>query len=68
MTTRIRLAVETGVDGIAAIYRPIVESTVISSETAAPDPAGMARRINSTLESYPWLVWVGKRWFNGENR
>ena len=56
MTSRIRLAVETDADGLAAIYRPIVESTVISFETAAPDRAEMARRVGSTLESYPWLV------------
>jgi phosphinothricin acetyltransferase len=41
---------------IAAIYRPIVESTAISFETVAPDAVEMRRRIEHVLGSYPWLV------------
>jgi phosphinothricin acetyltransferase len=41
---------------IAAIYAPIVSATVISFETAPPSPEEMARRIETTLAQYPWLV------------
>jgi phosphinothricin acetyltransferase len=40
----------------AAIYRPYVESTVISLEAEAPTEAEFARRIATTAERYPWLV------------
>lgn len=41
---------------IAAIYRPIVETTTISFEELAPDDAAMALRIGAIRELYPWLV------------
>jgi L-amino acid N-acyltransferase YncA len=41
---------------VAAIYRPVVESTVISFEERAPDPAGMADRMRRVLAWVPWLV------------
>jgi len=41
---------------IAAIYRPVVENTAISFETVAPDSDEIARRLNDTLPSYPWIV------------
>jgi len=41
---------------IAAIYAPIVSSTVISFETEPPSAEEMARRIEVTLAQYPWLV------------
>ena len=53
---RIRLANPADAEAIAAIYRPIVESTAISFETAAPDGTEMGQRIAETLVSYPWLV------------
>jgi phosphinothricin acetyltransferase len=56
MTAHIRLARETDADAIAAIYAPIVEATVISFETVAPDRREMARRMDETLRRYPWLV------------
>jgi phosphinothricin acetyltransferase len=56
LTTHIRLACDADVDGIAGIYRPVVESTTISFETEAPDREEMARRLHDTLRSYPWLV------------
>jgi phosphinothricin acetyltransferase len=43
-------------DEIAAIYSPIVSSTVISFETEPPSPEEMARRIEVTLAQHPWLV------------
>jgi phosphinothricin acetyltransferase len=53
---RIRLADEADAEAIAGIYRPIVEETAISFETAAPNRGEMARRIADTLTSHPWLV------------
>ena len=42
---------------IAEIYRPIVETTVISFELVPPDAGEIARRIEATLEAgYPYLV------------
>jgi phosphinothricin acetyltransferase len=41
---------------IAAIYAPIVSSSVISFETEPPSAEEMARRIEVTLAQYPWLV------------
>ena len=41
---------------IAAIYRPIVESSTISFEERAPDEREIARRIAEITRSYPWLV------------
>ena len=56
MTPRIRLAEAADAEAIAAIYRPVVESTTISFETDPPDRDEIARRIADTLISYPWLV------------
>ena len=56
MATQIRLAHDTDVEAIAAIYRPVVETTAISFETVPPDREEMARRITETIRSYPWLV------------
>jgi hypothetical protein len=42
---QIRLALESDAQAIAAIYRPVVESTVISFETVPPDRGEIARRI-----------------------
>jgi L-amino acid N-acyltransferase YncA len=56
MTIEIRLAGRPDADAIAAIYRPFVESTIISFETVAPEPEEMADRITATLTRYPWLV------------
>jgi phosphinothricin acetyltransferase len=56
MTPRIRLAGAADAEAIAAIYRPVVESTIISFETVAPDGDEIARRLADTLVSHPWLV------------
>jgi len=53
----LRLAVPNDAEAILAIYAPIVAETPISFETRAPSPEEMARRIEKTLERYPWLVW-----------
>lgn len=62
MSAQIRLARVADAADIAAIYRPYVESTVISFEMIAPDPQQMADRIAQTLPHYPWLVceWDGR--------
>jgi phosphinothricin acetyltransferase len=52
----IRLASEDDARAIAAIYRPVVESTPISFETEPPDEREMRRRIAETMQRYPWLV------------
>lgn len=44
---------------VAAIYRPIVEGTVISFETVAPDSEEMARRIAEAQKAHAWLVAEG---------
>ena len=55
--TAIRLATASDAAAIAAIYRPIVESTAISFETEPPDEPEIRRRILETLRAYPWLVY-----------
>lgn len=52
----IRLATEDDAEAVAEIYRPYVESTVISFEVEAPAPAEMRSRIGRTLERFPWLI------------
>ena len=56
MPARIRLAQTSDAGAIAAIYRPIVETTAVSFETVAPDAAAMAGRIAERLQWLPWLV------------
>jgi len=56
MPIHIRLARTSDADEIARIYRPFVESTIISFETVPPEPSEIADRIAATLVRYPWLV------------
>jgi phosphinothricin acetyltransferase len=62
MGVQIRLANVHDGDEIAGIYRPFVDSTIISFETVPPDASQMSHRIASTLVGYPWLVcdWDGR--------
>lgn len=62
MAIEIRLARGDDADEIARIYRPFVESTIISFETVPPDTSQMAGRLAATLGRYPWLVceWDGR--------
>ena len=53
----IRLASPLDARGIAAIYDPIVASTVISFETESPGETEMKRRLETGLAFAPWLVW-----------
>ncbi len=52
----IRLASERDAEQIAAIYAPNVTDTIISFEFEPPTADEMRRRIEVTLERYPWLV------------
>jgi L-amino acid N-acyltransferase YncA len=52
----IRLATEGDAEQIAAIYAPNVTDTVISFELEPPSADEMRRRIEGTLQRYPWLV------------
>ena len=52
----VRLARGSDADEIARIYRPFVESTIISFETVPPEPSEIADRIAATTVRYPWLV------------
>lgn len=53
---RIRFARPTDADAIRDIYAPFCESTAVSFEDTPPTEPEMAGRIDSTLETYPWLV------------
>jgi len=54
---RIRLAdPDRDATPVAAIYRPAVESSIVSFEEVAPAPDEMAGRIRATLARTPWLV------------
>jgi L-amino acid N-acyltransferase YncA len=55
---RIRTARREDAREIQAIYAPYVRDTVISFEMEPPGVDEMARRIESVLAWFPWLVWV----------
>ena len=52
----IRLATERDAGAVADIYAPNVTGTVVSFEAEPPDAEEMRRRVEATLERYPWLV------------
>lgn len=56
MSFLIRPATIEDATSIAEIYMPYVESLSVSFEQRAPSPKEMARRIESVLETYPWLI------------
>ncbi len=55
-TAAVRSAVPGDAGRLLAIYRYYVEQTAITYEYAVPDEAEFRRRIERTLEHYPWLV------------
>jgi phosphinothricin acetyltransferase len=57
----IRIATEADADAIAAIYAPYVLETAISFEETPPTAGEMARRLVSTLETYPFLVFEDRK-------
>jgi L-amino acid N-acyltransferase YncA len=52
----IRLATGRDAEQIAVIYAPHVTDTIISFELEPPTAEEMRRRIEVTLQRYPWLV------------
>lgn len=56
MTSNIRYATATDATGIADIYAPYVRDTAISFELEPPDAKEMAKRIETVVARYPWLV------------
>jgi phosphinothricin acetyltransferase len=56
MSLKIRLATPDDAGWITDIYAPIVRDTAISFELAPPSVEEMAKRIEMTLQTYPWLV------------
>ncbi|HYE46379.1 MAG TPA: arsinothricin resistance N-acetyltransferase ArsN1 family B [Caulobacter sp.] len=52
----VQVASEADAEAIAAIYAPYVVGTAISFEETAPTSDEMARRIASTLPTFPFLV------------
>jgi len=56
MHDSLRIATPDDAPGITEIYAPIVRETHLSAEFEAPGVEEMRRRIESTLETHPWLV------------
>jgi len=56
MNYRIRTATVADAPAILEIYRPYVEGTAITFETATPALEEFERRIARTLEKFPWIV------------
>ncbi|MGE3745870.1 MAG: arsinothricin resistance N-acetyltransferase ArsN1 family B [Sphingomonadaceae bacterium] len=56
MSFLIRAATPDDAAAIARIYAPYVESLSVSFEQRAPSTKEMARRIETVMETYPWLV------------
>jgi L-amino acid N-acyltransferase YncA len=56
MSIEIRFAKPGDAAGIAAVYGPYCDGTVISFENAAPTIAQMRERIERITKQYPWLV------------
>jgi L-amino acid N-acyltransferase YncA len=54
--TEIRLATVRDAAQISEVYAPIVRDTIISFEVEPPAEHEIRRRIEGTLERFPWLV------------
>lgn len=52
----VRLATPSDGAALARIYGPIIADTAISFETDVPDASEMARRVEETTQTHPWLV------------
>jgi phosphinothricin acetyltransferase len=53
---RVRIATLRDATGVAEIYAPIVQSSVISFELEPPGVEAIAERMRATLLHHPWLV------------
>ena len=58
MALSLRSVTPADAEAIHAIYAPIVERTAISFELEPPTVADVARRIETTIAKYPWIVYV----------
>lgn len=56
MEKQIRVARETDLARILAIYRPYVEETAVSSEYEVPTADAFRQRYQKVIAQYPWLV------------
>lgn len=56
MGARIRFAREEDAPQILAIYRPYVEKTAVTFETAVPDVAAFAARVREIAARFPYLL------------
>jgi phosphinothricin acetyltransferase len=56
MTIKIRTATIDDAGAIAAIYAPYVASSAVSFEDVPPPPHEIARRMNDTIDHFPWIV------------
>ena len=56
MTVSIRLARDADAEQMLEIYTPVVRETAISFELEPPTLDEFRARVDSTLESMPWLV------------
>ena len=56
MTVCLRIATPADAAAAAAIYAPYVRETAITFEIDAPDATEFGRRIEHTLERYPYIV------------
>ena len=57
---KIRVALPSDAEGVAAIYTPIVRDTFISFELVPPSIEEVRSRITATTECLPWLVAIGE--------
>jgi L-amino acid N-acyltransferase YncA len=55
-SVRIRPATEADAGDLLAIYRPFVETSIVSFETVAPTVEEFSARISKTLAGWQWLV------------
>lgn len=57
----IRLATVDDAAKVVEIYRPSIEGSAVSFETAVPSSEEMRRRIANCLEQYPWIIDEGEQ-------
>lgn len=53
----IRIAVESDIPAMLAIYAPYVQHTTVSFEYDVPTPETFAQRFRDITRQFPWLVW-----------
>ena len=53
----IRIALESDVPAMLAIYAPFVETTTVSFEYDVPSEAAFLQRFRDITTQFPWLVW-----------